>query len=68
MVSENRALRLASIAGLIFGAMLVAIGIYRYFTEGAVTSIGAGWGAMVIAGICCQASKRGRGEEKDRVL
>jgi len=45
MTSEQRILRLASIVAFVLGAILVAIGVYRYVNGGGLSSpIGAGLG------------------------
>jgi len=65
MTSEQRILRLASIVAFVLGAILVAIGVYRYVNGGGLSSpIGAGLGAMVIAGICYQIATRGRDQRE----
>jgi len=66
MTSEHRVLRLASITAFLLGAFLVALGIYEYATGGRpASSITAGVGAIVVAGICYQIANRGR-VKKDR--
>jgi len=65
MTSEQRVLRLASIVAFVLGAILVAIVVYRYVNGGGLSSpIGAGLGAMVIAGICYQIATRGRDQRE----
>ena len=65
VTSEQRVLRLASIVAFVLGAILVAIGVYRYVNGGGLSSpIGAGLGAMVIAGICSQIANRGRDQRE----
>ena len=65
MTSEQRILRLASIVAFVLGAILVAIGVYRYVNGGGLSSpISAGLGAMVIAGICYQIATRGRDQRE----
>ena len=65
VTSEQRVLRLASIVAFVLGAILVAIVVYRYVNGGGLSSpIGAGLGAMVIAGICYQIANRGRDQRE----
>lgn len=69
MTADQRVLRLASIAAFILGAFLVAMGVYRYLNgSGLSLPIGAGLGAIVVAGICYQIANRDREQQKDRVL
>jgi len=69
MTADQRILRLASIAAFILGAILVAMGVYRYFNGNGLSSpTGAGLASMVVAGICYQIANRGREPRKDRVL
>ena len=64
-MTSERVLRLASIVAFVLGAILVAIGVYRYVNGGGLSSpIGAGLGAMVIAGICSQIANRGRDQRE----
>ena len=64
-MTSERVLRLASIVAFVLGAILVAIGVYRYVNGGGLSSpIGVGLGAMVIAGICYQIANRGRDQRE----
>ena len=64
-MTSERVLRLASIVAFVLGAIPVATGVYRYVNGGGLSSpIGAGLGAMVIAGICYQIATRGRDQRE----